>query len=667
MKNQFQLVAPYQPAGDQPKAIQQICDGILKKFPFQTLLGVTGSGKTFTIAQVIQNIQKPTLVVSHNKTLCAQLYREFKEFFPHNAVEYFVSYYDYYQPEAYIPASDTYIEKDASINDEIDRLRLSATASLLARKDVIVVASVSFIYGLGSPQDYQNYTILLKKNHSYPRKQLLKNLVDIQYERLDLDFTRSSFRVRGDVVDIRPAYSKEIIRVDFFDDQIESISSLDPISLQTIESLDSIIIYPAKHFVCSKKDMKRAISDIQIELQQQVQLLKNQGKEFEAHRLHSKTMYDLEMIQHMGYCSGIENYSRHFSGKKPGEPPWTLLDYFSGKNFLLFVDESHVTLSQIRAMYAGDQARKQVLVNFGFRLPSALDNRPLQYHEFESLSPQTIFVSATPGQYESKTSHQIVEQIIRPTGLLDPSIEIRPTRGQIDDILSEIQNRSNQNQRSLVLTLTKKESENLAQYLLNHGIQARYLHSEIDTIQRVEILRDLRLGLFHCLVGINLLREGLDLPEVSLVIILSADKIGFLRSSSSLIQISGRAARHSQGHVIMYADSISESMQYTISETSRRRNVQKLYNQNHNIQPRSIQKSVKDILERKVKTKLNKPKLSIDVNFIKSQYNLKSHKDQILFIKHLNQKMLESAQNLEFETAAFLRNTISKFKNQYSL
>jgi len=657
----FTLVSSFQPEGDQPQAIEKLTDGLKQNMPYQTLLGVTGSGKTFTMAGVIEKIQKPTLVISHNKTLCAQLYRELKEFFPDSAVEYFVSYYDYYQPEAYLPASDTYIEKDASINDEIDRLRLAATSALMDREDVIIVASVSFIYGLGSPEDYKDLILFLREGLEINRKEVLKRLVTMQYSRDDTHFARSTFRVRGDVFEIHPAYARDSIRVEMFGDEIERITRLEAVSGKVIEELERIIIYPAKHFVTTQDKLDKAIRDIKEELNERITSLKADGKEFEAHRLYSRTMYDIEMMKEMGYCNGIENYSRHLSGRNAGERPATLIDYFP-EDFLLVVDESHVTLSQVRAMYAGDRSRKTTLVDFGFRLPSALDNRPLQFDEFEKLIPRTVYISATPGDYELEKSHQIVEQIIRPTGLLDPAIDVRPSEGQIEDLLSEIRLRTEQNERTLVTTLTKKMSEDLSEYLSEQGVRVRYLHSEIETIERVEILKALRTGEFDCLVGINLLREGLDLPEVSLVAILDADKVGFLRSTRSLIQTAGRAARNVNGSVIMYADRITDSMKEAIDETLRRRKIQLDYNTEHNIEPKTISKSIHDILERKYAVEEEEGE-TLDIKAITSKYNKKIVEDQVALIKELEKKMYQFAEELEFEKAAQLRDEIKKLKS----
>ena len=663
----FEVIADFQPNGDQPNAIEKLAEGILNKKEYQTLLGVTGSGKTFTMAKIIEKLQKPALVVSHNKTLSAQLYREFKEFLPNNAVEYFVSYYDYYQPEAYIPSRDLYIEKDSSINDEIDRLRLSATSALMDRKDVVIVASVSCIYGLGSPEDYKELILFLKIGMEENQRSILKRLIEMQYERNDTDFSRSTFRVRGDCLEIHPAYAKDIIRIDFFGDEIEAITRLEAVSGKKIEELERILIYPAKHFVIGKEKLNRSLKNIEAELATQVAKLKNESKELEAHRLHSRTLYDLEMIREIGYCSGIENYSRHLANRPAGSRPATLLDYFPD-DFVLFIDESHVTISQIQAMYNGDRSRKQNLVDFGFRLPSALDNRPLKFDEFWKLIPQTVFVSATPGDFEIEKSEQIVEQLIRPTGLLDPEIEVRPSIGQIDDLLSEIRIRAEKNERVLVTTLTKKMSEDVSEYLQEQGVKVRYLHSEIETIERVEILRDLRIGKFDVLVGVNLLREGLDLPEVSLVAILDADKVGFLRSERSLIQTAGRAARNVYGKVIMYADKISNAMQAAINETNRRRKYQLEYNKKNNITPKTIKKNITDILERVFDDKEEEIKEEENtVDKIKDKYNLKIIEDQRAFLKELENKMYKAADKLDFEKAANLRDEFQKCKKEFHL
>ncbi|MER3404817.1 MAG: excinuclease ABC subunit B, partial [Chloroflexota bacterium] len=594
---EFQVVSDFTPRGDQPKAIQQLVEGVRKGMRMQTLLGVTGSGKTFSMAKVIEQVQKPTLVLAPNKTLAAQLWSEFREFFPNNAVEYFVSYYDYYQPEAYIPRTDTYIEKDSDINEEIERLRLSATRALFERRDVLIVASVSCIYGIGSPEDYGATVVHLEVGQNRKRDRILRHLNDILYERNDQNFGRGKYRVRGDVLEIYPAYEQLAIRVEFWGDEIERIVEIDPLTGEILARREKVDIYPARHFVTPQEKLERAIVSIQEELEEQLNFLESQGKLLEAQRLRQRTLFDLEMLREAGYCNGIENYSRHLSGRKPGEPPWTLLDYFPD-DFLMFIDESHVAIPQLHGMYEGDRSRKEVLVEYGFRLPSALDNRPLNFQEFEQHINQVIFVSATPGPYEREHSEQIVEQIIRPTGLLDPAVEVRPTEGQIDDLVHEIRVRVARGERTLVTTLTKKMAEDLADYLAEIGIKVHYLHSEIETLQRVEILRDLRLGVYDVVVGINLLREGLDLPEVSLVAILDADKEGYLRSESSLIQTMGRAARHVDGRVIMYADRITDSMRRAIDETLRRRRIQQEYNEQHGITPTGIRKAIKDITDR---------------------------------------------------------------------
>ena len=593
----FQVVSKYKPAGDQPQAIEKLTEGVLRGDRFQTLLGVTGSGKTFTVSNVIANVNKPTLVLAHNKTLAAQLCSEFKEIFPNNAVEYFVSYYDYYQPEAYIPHSDTYIEKDAQTNEEIDKLRHSATAALFERKDVIIVASVSCIYGLGDPIDYNNMVVSLRTGMTKDRDEVIQKLVEIQYERNDIDFSRNKFRVRGDVLDIFPSdSSKNAIRVEFFGDEVDRIAEINTVTGEVVGIRNHCAIYPASHYVTSKEKLERAIGEIEKEMEQRVEEFKAKDCLIEAQRIKQRTLYDIEMIRETGFCQGIENYSRIISGRTPGSPPFTLLDYLP-KDFLLIVDESHVTIPQVGAMYAGDRARKTNLVEYGFRLPSAYDNRPLNFEEFYNHINQAIFISATPADFERQHSTQVVEQVIRPTGLLDPKIEIRPTLGQIDDLYGEIQKRLEKNERVLVTTLTKKMAEQLTEYFENMGVKVRYLHSEVETIERMEIIRDLRLGVFDVLVGINLLREGLDIPEVSLVAILDADKEGFLRSETSLIQTIGRAARNAEGTVIMYADTVTGSMQRAISETERRRGIQSAYNEEHGIIPKTIKKDVHEIIE----------------------------------------------------------------------
>lgn len=649
----------YQPQGDQPKAIEELTDGVRRGDPFQTLLGVTGSGKTYTMANVIAQINKPTLIISHNKTLAAQLYGEFKGFFPDNAVEYFISYYDYYQPEAYIPTTDTYIEKDASINDEIDRLRLRATSSLLARKDVIVVASVSCIYGIGSPEDYKGMLVMVEKGGFYDRSELLLKLVDIQYTRNDFDFQRGAFRIRGDIVDIFPAYEEYAYRLEFFGNEVDAIKTIDPVTGKTFNEVDKAIIFPAKHFVTSSEKMQRAMEAIRIELDERLKTLRNENKLLEAQRLEMRTNFDLEMMEEIGYCSGIENYSRHISSRQPGQPPYTLIDFFP-EDYLVFIDESHQTVPQIHGMYNGDRSRKETLVEYGFRLPSALDNRPLKFHEFEARLNQTIFVSATPAEYELERSGGVfVEQVIRPTGLVDPEIEIRPVETQIDDLIAEIKERAAQKERTLVTTLTKRMAEDLTDYLQAAGINVRYLHSEIDALERVGILRDLRLAEFDVLVGINLLREGLDLPEVSLVAILDADKEGFLRSYVSLMQTAGRAARNVGGRVIFYADRITDSMQKTIDESSRRREKQLAFNEEHSITPQTIYKTAEEILKstsvadvRKELPKVGEPGVAYGEHLSKAD-----------LVERLTQEMRSAAANLEFERAAVLRDEIQKIKD----
>ncbi|MCL4515399.1 MAG: excinuclease ABC subunit UvrB [Firmicutes bacterium] len=649
---EFQLVSEYQPSGDQPKAIGQLTQGLLKGHKHQTLLGVTGSGKTYTIANVIQNVQKPALVIAHNKTLAAQLCSEFKEFFPNNAVHYFVSYYDYYQPEAYIPSSDTYIEKDAMINDEIDRLRHAATSALFERRDVIIVASVSCIYGLGSPEDYQGMTLSLKHGDFRDRDKILRRLVGIQYSRNDVGFTRGTFRVRGDVIEIIPIYGENAIRIELFGDEVERIVEVDTLTGEILGEKETITIYPATHYITTEEKLKRALISIEAELEERLKVLKDQGKLLEAQRLEQRTRYDLEMLREVGYCQGVENYSRHLTGRQPGESPATLIDYFPG-DFLMVIDESHVTLPQLGAMYAGDRSRKEMLVEYGFRLPSAIDNRPLTFQEWEKHINQVIFVSATPAEYEHHHSQQVVEQIIRPTGLVDPEIIVKPVKGQVDDLLEEIRVRAARRERVLVTTLTKKMAEDLTDYLGDLGVKVRYMHSDIGALERVEILRGLRLGEFDVLVGINLLREGLDLPEVSLVAILDADKEGFLRSTTSLIQTTGRAARNALGTVIMYADRVTDSMRAAIDETSRRRKLQTEYNAKHGITPTTIRKAVKDIVQA-----ARAAEEQAEYRVGKDTVARMSPKELVAYIKGLEKEMQEAARKLEFERAAELRDQI---------
>ncbi len=659
--SEFKLVSKYQPTGDQPRAIDELAEGVLRGEKFQTLLGVTGSGKTFTMANVIARVNRPTLIFSHNKTLAAQLYGEFKQYFPENAVEFFISYYDYYQPEAYLPTTDTYIAKDSSRNEEIDRLRLKTTASLMSRRDVIIVASVSCIYGIGSPQDYYGMLLLLRKGQEISRRELFGKLVDIQYTRNDLSRERGTFRVKGDVIEIYPAYEKYAVRVDTFGDEIEQIQYLDVTTGEILEEVDQVLIFPASHFVTTEENMKRAMVSIREELNAQLEIFRRQGKLLEAQRLEQRTNFDLEMMAEIGFCSGIENYSRHITGRAPGEPPFTLLDFFP-EDYLMFVDESHQTLPQIRGMYGGDRSRKETLVNHGFRLPSALDNRPLQFEEFLERIHQAIFVSATPAPLEIELSKGVVvEQVIRPTGLIDPVIEIRPTRGQIDDLIEEIRQRVEQKERTLVLTLTKRMSEDLTDYLKNLGIKVAYIHSEIDALERVDLLRDLRLAAHDVLVGINLLREGLDLPEVSLVAILDADKEGFLRSEVSLLQIAGRAARNVNGKVIFYADHITQAMQKTIEETRRRRARQEAYNQKMGITPQTVYKTVDEIMQStavadaagRYKTKREQREFALSDEF-----------SALELIERLEKEMKTAAANLEFERAAEIRDEILRLKGQ---
>lgn len=647
--------ANYKPSGDQPRAIEMLTENFLKGIEKQTLLGVTGSGKTFTMAHVIENLQAPALILSHNKTLAAQLFREFKEYFPDNAVEYFVSYYDYYQPEAYVPQRDLYIEKDSSINDEIDRMRVSAVASLMDRRDVVIVASVSCIYGLGAPTDYKELMVLIKKGQSIDREDFIRHLVRIQYERTDFDLGRAAFRVKGDSIDIHTAYSREIVRVEFFGDEIDSIKRVHFMTGKVIEELDRAVIYPAKLFLTTDDKLKAAGEMIEMELADRIRELKAQGKEIEAYRLESRTHFDLEMMREMGYCSGIENYSRHLSFRKPGERPFVLLDYFPD-DFLTIMDESHQTIPQIGGMSAGDRSRKQTLVDFGFRLPSALDNRPLRFEEFEKMIRRTLFVSATPAEYELTHGKAVVEQIIRPTGLVDPETEVRPSEGQIEDIMLEAGKRIKNKERVLITTLTKKMAEDLTEYLSENDMKVAYLHSEVETIERTEILKKLRMGVYDIVVGINLLREGIDLPEVSLVCILDADKMGFLRSARSLIQIIGRSARNVNGKVILYADNMTDSMKEALSETKRRREIQVEYNRKHGITPKTIQKEIHDILERKVQ---EEEKEGDRIEEFKRKY---IEKDTLL--RELEKLMVHYAENLEFEKAAKVRDEIHELKTK---
>lgn len=655
--NRFELVSEYAPTGDQPQAIETLAKGFLEGKKAQTLMGVTGSGKTFTMANIIERVQRPTLVISHNKTLAAQLHGEFKEFFPKNAVEYFVSYYDYYQPEAYVPSTDTYIEKDSQINDEIDKLRHSATAALAERRDVIIVASVSCIYGLGSPVDYENQVLSLRPGMEKSRKDILRRLVDIQYARNDLAFERGSFRVRGETIDIYPAGAESAVRVELFGDEVESIKEMNPVTGEITGIRDHIAIYPASHYVTSPEKMERAIKTIDEELGERVQWFKDRGKLLEAQRIEQRTRYDLEMLREIGTCKGIENYSRHLNGLPPGTRPYTLIDYFP-EDFIIMIDESHVMLPQLRAMYEGDRSRKSALVDYGFRLPSALDNRPLKFDEFNKLVNQIMFVSATPASYEREQSGGIsAEQVIRPTGLLDPPIEIHPTEGQIDHLIGEIKQVVGRGERVFVTTLTKKMAENLTDYLKGVGIKVRYLHSEIDTLERMEIIRDLRMGVFDVLVGINLLREGLDIPEVSLVAILDADKEGFLRTETSLIQTIGRAARNSGGKVIMYADGISKAMAAAIGETERRRKIQKDYNDAHGITPKSVSKSIRSVIEA---THVAEDE-AVYRNKKANEMTKKELKD---YIKKLEGEMKQAAGDLQFERAAKLRDQIFEYKTK---
>ena len=653
--NEFKLKAPYEPTGDQPQAIAELVKGFKEGNQCQTLLGVTGSGKTFTMANVIQQLQKPTLVIAHNKTLAAQLYGEFKEMFPDNAVEYFVSYYDYYQPEAYVPSSDTYIAKDSSVNEEIDKLRLSATAALIERRDVIVIASVSCIYGLGEPENFEQMMVSLRPGMEKDRDEVLRQLIDIQYDRNDMDFKRGTFRVRGDTVEIVPADRGDIaIRVEFFGNEIDRISEIDMLTGEVKNTLNHIAIFPASHYVVPKERMEKAIRNIEIELEEQVKYFKSEGKLLEAQRIAERTNFDIEMMRETGFCSGIENYSRHLAGLAPGQPPNTLMDYFPD-DFIIMIDESHKTVPQIGGMYHGDQSRKRTLVEYGFRLPSALDNRPLSFDEFESKIDQVMFVSATPGKYEEEHELLRAEQVIRPTGLLDPEVEVRPVEGQIDDLIGEVNKEIANKHKILITTLTKRMAEDLTDYMRELGIRVRYLHSDIDTLERTEIVRDMRLDVFDVLVGINLLREGLDIPEITLVAILDADKEGFLRSETSLIQTIGRAARNAEGHVIMYADTITDSMRAALDETQRRREVQMAYNEEHGITPKTIQKAVRDLIA------VSKKVAASEVQMEKDPESM-SEKELEKLIKELEKQMKKAAADLNFEAAAELRDKLIELK-----
>ena len=651
---EFQIVSDFKPTGDQPQAIDRLVENVDHGLVHQTLMGVTGSGKTFTMANVVEKVQRPTLVIAHNKTLAAQLATEFKEFFPNNAVEYFVSYYDYYQPEAYIPRTDLYIEKDADVNEELDKLRHSATRALLTRRDVLIVASVSCIFGLGSPEEYQSFMAYIRKGETRSPAKLARQLIDMQYERNDFDLARGRFRIRGDTMEILPAYEEVGVRIEFWGDEVERIVQLDPLTGEMLAERDDIEIYPAKHFVTSQEKLLDAMGRIETELAEQLVTLNSQGKLLEAQRLESRTNYDLEMMRETGYCAGVENYSRPLSGREPGSAPFTLLDYFP-EDFLLFIDESHMTLPQIRAMYGGDRSRKTVLVDYGFRLPSAMDNRPLNFGEFEERVNQTVYVSATPGPYEYEHSQQMIQQVIRPTGLIDPLIEVKPTKGQIEDLLYQIGARVDKGQRTIVTTLTKRMSEELADYLREMGIRTHYMHSEIDTLERSEILRDLRLGVYDVIVGINLMREGLDLPEVSLIAILDADKEGYLRSTTALLQTVGRAARHIDGHVIMYADRVPDSMKRAIDATERRRTIQESYNRENGISPQSIQKSVHDITERVKAVAETRATYMVDQGDMPKD-------DLLRLIKDLESQMKTAARAMEFEKAALLRDQITDLR-----
>jgi len=655
--SQFKIVSDFRLTGDQPQAIDKLVEGLNKDYREQTLLGVTGSGKTFTMANVIERRQRPTLVICHNKTLAAQLATEFKEFLPENAVEYFVSYYDYYQPEAYIPSTDLYIEKETDINEEIDKLRHAATRSLFTRRDIVIVASVSCIYGLGAPEEYRSFVLTIEKNKHYKRDKMVRHLVDMQYERNDYDFTRGRFRIRGDTLEIQPAYEETALRIEFWGDEIERIVEVDPLTGEVLAHRDQVDIYPAKHFVTSHDKLMAAIEDIKVELEERLKELRSQGKLLEAQRLEARTNYDIEMLHEVGYCTGVENYSRHLQRRAPRSTPWTLLDYFPN-DFLLFIDESHMTLPQIRGMYHGDISRKQTLVDYGFRLPSALDNRPLNFEEFNKHINQVIYVSATPKLYEYERSQQVAEQLVRPTGLLEPTVEVKPVKGQIDDLIYQIKSRVAKGERCLVTTLTKRMAEELSDYLREMEIKTHYLHSEVETLERVEILRDLRLGVYDVVVGINLLREGLDLPEVSLVAILDADKEGYLRSEEALIQTMGRAARHLNAHAIMYADAVTQSMQKAIEETGRRRQVQEAYNKEHGITPQGIRKAIKDITERVQAVAETRAPYAVTPI---------SKEEMTQLIKQLESQMKAAAKNLEFEKAAMIRDRIIELRKDEEL
>ena len=652
-QNRFRVVADFEPTGDQPQAIDRLAQGLLSGMKHQVLMGITGSGKTYTMAKVVERVQRPTLVIAHNKTLAAQLATEFRDFLPDNAVEYFVSYYDYYQPEAYVPRTDTYIEKDADVNDEIDKLRHAATRALLTRRDVLIVASVSCIYGLGAPEEYQNFVAHVERGAHKNRQALLRQLINMQYERNDMDLSRGRFRIRGDTLEIMPVYEELAVRIQFWGDEVERIVELDPLTGELLAEREDIYIYPAKHFVTSADKMALALDDIEVELQERLTHFKERGMLLEAQRLESRTMYDLEMLREAGYCGGVENYARHLGQRPAGSTPWCLLDYFPD-DFLLFLDESHMTVPQLHGMYHGDMSRKQTLVDFGFRLPSALDNRPLSFEEIEAHVNQVVYVSATPGPYELQHANQLVEQVIRPTGLLDPDLEVKPTTGQIDDLLEQIRLRVERGERCLVTTLTKRMAEELTDYLIEMNVKTQYLHSEVDTLDRSERLRDLRLGVYDVVVGINLLREGLDLPEVSLVAILDADKEGYLRSQSSLIQTIGRAARHANGHVIMYADTVTASMKLAIDETERRRTLQGAHNREHGITPEGITKAIRDITDR--------VKAVAETRAVYSAYRDMPKDDLMRAVKELESQMRQAARNLEFEKAALLRDEMVELR-----